>query len=63
MNTATLMPNIACVTSIGIASRRFQGDAITGWYGVSSPRCAASCCLHQTQICLPKVNPGSVRPQ
>ena len=30
MNTATLMPNSTCVASIGIASRRCQGDAITG---------------------------------
>src|ERR1700690_425940 len=61
-NTATLIPKIACVTTIDDDCGRAQGAVSTRWYCTSSPRCTASCCLHHWQIFLPKVNPGICRP-
>src|SRR5580698_1451644 len=62
MNTATFAPKIACVTIIDDDCGRDHGAVSIRWYGMSSPRCAASCCLHHGQIFLPKVKPGICRP-
>ena len=61
-NTATLMPKIPCVTIIELDCDRSHGAVSTRCTGRSSPRCAASCCLHHWQMFLPKLRPGSCRP-
>src|SRR5579864_4534353 len=63
MKTITLAPRKTWVRLM-LDSRRTHGTAITGCRtsSSSSPRCAASCCLHHGQIFLPNVSPETRRP-
>jgi hypothetical protein len=62
-NTAAQIPTNACVTIMVELAPPAQGTGMTGWNASSgsSPRCAASCRTHHSQI-LRSENGGSFRP-